>query len=493
MTDAYIQVAPDSSGKQVDNSSLVIAGSTVYRQRTNIAGQGATDLAPVTSSGGLAVAVTGGVITSIAVLASLSSALVYQGTSPWVVSLASLSSATVYQGTSPWLTQAATSGGPQPVAQSSTPWQVVASSTGGNQPVSIVAGSTSSLQLVQAATSGGNVPVSIVVGSTSSLQLVQAATSGGPLSVVQSSTPWLVVASTTGGNAPVFLGNTLPLLVVASTTGGSAPVNAILTPSTSNIQLVQAATSGGNAPVFLGNTLPLSVVASSTGGAQPVVQSATPWVVVSSTTGGAVSVSTVTSITSATVFQGTSPWTVVASTTGGAQQVIQSTTPWLVVASTTGGDVPVKPKGAVLSTTLLASAEGALRNPAVDTFGRTIVTPFQTRQLTISKYLQVVATGETVLYASSSGVYRDLLFMCITPATSNTVSSPCTIKDSSGGATQFLLNIPSGGSSALVGTVVDLPAPWPQSTATSTGNAWTVNFGAAGTYNVSALFIGFTT
>lgn len=39
--------------------------------------------------------------------------------------------------------------------QGHTPWQVLSSTSGGNQPVAIMAGSTSSIQLVQAATSGG--------------------------------------------------------------------------------------------------------------------------------------------------------------------------------------------------------------------------------------------------------------------------------------------------------------------------------------------------
>jgi hypothetical protein len=37
VTDGYIQVAPDSSGKRIDNSVVTVAGQTVYRERVNIA------------------------------------------------------------------------------------------------------------------------------------------------------------------------------------------------------------------------------------------------------------------------------------------------------------------------------------------------------------------------------------------------------------------------------------------------------------------------
>lgn len=400
MTDSSIilPIVATTSGQALDADALVIAGTTVLRERQRVAGAAATDLAVVTSSGGLSVHITDLLLT------------------------------------------------------------VVASSTGGSQPVSL----QNALPLsVVASTTGGNIPVSIVVGSTSSLQLIQAASSGG--------------------NQPVFLANTLPLLVVASTTGGGVSVSSLTSGTVyqgvTPWQVV-ASTTGGNAPVFLGNTLPLLVVASTTGGAQPVVQSATPWTVVASTTGG-----------NAPVFLGnTLPLLVVASTTGGAQQVIQSATPWTVVSSTTGGTINVGAFGIVRATQPTAIADAAAAQVVTDTKGRIVITPFQVRQLIKTVYLQVTATGETVLLASSSGTYRDLLFFCITAATSNTVSSPCTIKDSSGGATQFLLNIPSAGTTGLNAVIADLPAPWPQSTATSTGNAWTVNFGAAGVYNVSAMF-----
>ena len=36
MTDSFIQVAADSSGKKVDNELVIIAGTTVYRQRVEL-------------------------------------------------------------------------------------------------------------------------------------------------------------------------------------------------------------------------------------------------------------------------------------------------------------------------------------------------------------------------------------------------------------------------------------------------------------------------
>lgn len=37
MADDVIQLAPDGTGKKVDNSSLTVGANTVYRQRTNVA------------------------------------------------------------------------------------------------------------------------------------------------------------------------------------------------------------------------------------------------------------------------------------------------------------------------------------------------------------------------------------------------------------------------------------------------------------------------
>lgn len=463
MADSIVKIQSSTSGDtNIDNSAVTVAGSSVRRERIVIGDDtAATGLAPVTSSGGMLVTLAAGTISI----------------------LTSLTSATVYQGTTPWSTLAATSGGAQPVAQSSTPWSVVASSTGGSQPVSvqnallaitasstggaqpvsILVGSTSSLQLVQHTTSGGAQPVAITVGSTSSLQLVQAATSGGaqPVSASQSSTPWLVVASSTGGAQPVVQSST-PWGVVASTTGG-------------------------NAPVFLGNTLPLAVTASTTGGNVPVTatQNTTPWTVVSSTTGGAIAISTqvsLTSLTSGTVYQGVTPWTVVASTTGGNAPVTIQNAPSVIETAIARASMP----GAI--------ADGTVSNVSIDTKGRLVVTPIQIRQLTRSAYLQVVATGETILLAGASGTYHDLLYLVISSATSNIVGASCVIKDSSGGATQFRLNIQAGGSGGGAAPAVLGPfAPgWKHTTATSTGSAWTLNFSIAGTYDVSALFADWT-
>jgi len=227
MTDSFIQVAADSTGKKVDNEALTVAGSSVYRQRVQMAGVAPTDIAVVTSSGGLQVQPTGGVLTSVGVVTSLTSATVFQGVTPWLVVASTTGgaapvSATFTPSTSAiQLTQAATSGGNQPVFLGNTlPLSVVSSTTGGAIPVAThaVTQGTTPWQTL-ASTSGGNQPVSIVVGSTSSPQLVLAATSGGAQLVAQSSTPWLVVASTTGSASgiPVInvpgLGNVIGFLV----------------------------------------------------------------------------------------------------------------------------------------------------------------------------------------------------------------------------------------------------------------------------------------
>lgn len=360
--------------------------------------------------------------------------------------LTSLTSATVFQGTAFWAILAATSGGAQPVSlQNTLPLSVVASTTGGNIPVLL----QNSLVTVVASSTGGSQPVAVQGQVT-------------------------VLPTTSGGSVPVSVQNA-SISVLAATSGGSQPVsiqNALIS--------VLTATSGGSLPVSIQNAL-LVVVASTTGGAIPVAshavtQGTSPWVTQAATSGGA-----------QPVVQSSTPWPVVASTTGGAAAVSQGTTPWTVVSSSTGGSNYAVVR-ATQPAALVDAAVGAL---IIDTKGRQVVTPFQVRQLVVTKYLQVAAVGETVLLASSSGFYRDLLFLCITPATSNTVNSPVTIKDSSGGATQFLLNIPPGSATAI-SAVLDFPVPWPQTTATSTGNAWTVNFGAAGVYNISALFSQWT-
>ena len=46
-TDGYVQVAPDSTGKKIDNSELTVGADTVERQRVIIAGANDVQLADV--------------------------------------------------------------------------------------------------------------------------------------------------------------------------------------------------------------------------------------------------------------------------------------------------------------------------------------------------------------------------------------------------------------------------------------------------------------
>lgn len=55
MADSYIQVPPDSTGKKVDTDQLTIGANDVQRQRFQIAGTADVDIAPVSSTNGLAV------------------------------------------------------------------------------------------------------------------------------------------------------------------------------------------------------------------------------------------------------------------------------------------------------------------------------------------------------------------------------------------------------------------------------------------------------
>lgn len=55
MSDSFIQVPPDSTGKKLDTEQLTVGANTVERERMQIAGDSATDIAPVTAADGLTV------------------------------------------------------------------------------------------------------------------------------------------------------------------------------------------------------------------------------------------------------------------------------------------------------------------------------------------------------------------------------------------------------------------------------------------------------
>ena len=50
MADAVVQVPPDSSGKMLDQESLTVGANTVHRQRQQIAGALAAEIARVMNS-----------------------------------------------------------------------------------------------------------------------------------------------------------------------------------------------------------------------------------------------------------------------------------------------------------------------------------------------------------------------------------------------------------------------------------------------------------
>lgn len=55
MADSFTQVPPDSTGDKIDTEQLTVGANTVERQRIQIAGTGATDIAAVSSTAGLKV------------------------------------------------------------------------------------------------------------------------------------------------------------------------------------------------------------------------------------------------------------------------------------------------------------------------------------------------------------------------------------------------------------------------------------------------------
>jgi len=176
--------------------------------------------------------------------------------------------------------------------------------------------------------------------------------------------------------------------------------------------------------------------------------------------------------------------------------MFQGTSPFVITASTTsnaGGGLTVASQALAVASQVAATADLTLVVPAIDTKRRLIVTVNQIRQLITQKFVQVTTTGETVILAGTSGTYHDLLCLMISAATSNIVGAKCTILDSSGGATQFILNVSAGGSGGGEADIVmDFDPPWKHSTATSTGSAWTATFSIAGTYNIMAQFSDWT-
>lgn len=62
-TDAYVQVAPDSTGKQVDMSQVsTAAGATIYRQRAEITGDVADAILAMNATMKLQLAVLRGIL-----------------------------------------------------------------------------------------------------------------------------------------------------------------------------------------------------------------------------------------------------------------------------------------------------------------------------------------------------------------------------------------------------------------------------------------------
>lgn len=72
MSDSNVQVFPDSTGKKIDTEELAVGPDTVQRQRFQVTGAGATDIASVSSANGLEIDITRNQRTSSTTLANVS-------------------------------------------------------------------------------------------------------------------------------------------------------------------------------------------------------------------------------------------------------------------------------------------------------------------------------------------------------------------------------------------------------------------------------------
>ena len=215
MASGFIQVPPDSTGKLIDTDELVVGANTVERHRVRIAGAAATELAAVTSSAGVQVNISSGVVTmSSAQTVNVSSGIITStaATNPWSsapgfnVPIVSASSGLIQISGTPTVTATA----------ATSPWS---SAPGFNMPV--VSASSGLVQI------SGNIGISSGIVTLSSVHTITATAATNPWSSAPGFNVPIVSASS--GQIGTFASTSRQHLVFAFNSSSSNSVSIVTT------------------------------------------------------------------------------------------------------------------------------------------------------------------------------------------------------------------------------------------------------------------------
>lgn len=136
---------------------------------------------------------------------------------------------------------------------------------------------------------------------------------------------------------------------------------------------------------------------------------------------------------------------------------------------TDDGTNPVKFGGIARTTNPTAHSDGQMSAVSLDSLGRQIITPVQMRGLRMTAYATLTSGSgfgsETILLASGSGAYLDLMYMMGTNNSDAAVQID--FRASTGGTVLASLQIPAGGT-AGVALPSPIPGPW-------TDHTWTID------------------
>ncbi|MGH9876021.1 MAG: hypothetical protein ACRD5H_00140 [Nitrososphaerales archaeon] len=137
MADSFVRVPPDSTGKAVDCASLTVSTTLVYRQRVQVAGVGATDIASIDATFGI----------SADIKRALTITTVISSAPTLSVQITSAPTLTVEISRAPTLTVQVSSAVTLTVAISSAPTLTVQISASNTVPVQVTSANTLTVQL----------------------------------------------------------------------------------------------------------------------------------------------------------------------------------------------------------------------------------------------------------------------------------------------------------------------------------------------------------